>query len=57
MQHWLQDRSDEKLWKYVFAVTRPALLVAPKSFLADIRAGVAAAGVQAAIADHDQRVR
>jgi hypothetical protein len=45
MQKWFQDVADEKVWKYVFAVTRPALLVTPKSFLTDIRAGVAAAGV------------
>ena len=43
-------RSD---WKFIAAVTQPALILAPTSFLDDIRANLASEGIQDAVADRD----
>ena len=46
-------KNDDEFWDFVVAVTRPALLVAPTTFLSDIRAWAVKSGVAAAVIDHD----
>src|SRR4051812_28939322 len=48
----MQARS-QTAWDHLITVCRPALLVAPPSFLDDIRATLAAAGIQKAVARKD----
>jgi hypothetical protein len=48
-----RDKRDERFWKFVFAVMRPALLVAPNSFLKDVRTDAVASGIPAAVAAHE----
>ncbi len=40
-------------WQHALQVTRPALVLAPRNFLDDIRERLAASGVVAAVADHN----
>ena len=43
----------DQAWKHLRAVTRPALTLAPSTYLDEIRANVAADGIPDAVARHD----
>jgi hypothetical protein len=45
--------NNEKAWRHLEAVTRPALILAPTSFLGDIAGSLAEAGIQEAVAHHN----
>src|SRR4051812_44578742 len=45
--------ADSRAWEFVKAVTRPALFVAPPTFLAEIRENLSEAGVVEAVARRD----
>jgi hypothetical protein len=47
------SKGDEQAWRHFEAVARPALILAPTSFLDDIAASLSKAGIQDAIARHD----
>ena len=53
MEISFRDKRAERFWNFVSAVTRPALLVAPNSFLSDIRTSALASGIPAAVAAHE----
>ncbi|MGO4524967.1 hypothetical protein AB4097_08900 [Microvirga sp. 2MCAF35] len=47
------DEDDKQAWQHFEAVTRPALILSPPTFLDDIAASLSRAGIQEAVAGHD----